>query len=143
MRTTFRPLCCAVRSGFENPAEKTAQEAPTTPVGSTEIPKDLPSTKTPQFHPIPINNNFSFQDNDLMPTNDENLPPPESVYLNPKPGCSWMPDSPPRTIANTNFSITSPKDLIPLPKINSVMKRVIKKRGKTAILTASPYKIEL
>ncbi|CAG9569625.1 unnamed protein product [Danaus chrysippus] len=102
---------------LKNPAEKTAQEAPTAPggdLGFTEIPKDLPSTKTPQFHPIPINNNFSVQDNDLMSTNDDNLPPPESVYLNPKPECSWMPDYPPRTISNTNFSITSLKDLIPV-----------------------------
>lgn len=32
---------------------------------------------------------------------------------------------------------------MPLPKVKAGMKRVTRKRGKTAILTASPYKAEL
>ncbi|CAG9827830.1 unnamed protein product [Diabrotica balteata] len=54
-----------------------------------------------------------------------------------------MPDSPVRTNADTHFSVTSPRDLIPLPKVKAGTKRAVKKRGKTAVLTASPYKVEL
>ncbi|KAG5863436.1 hypothetical protein JTB14_034522 [Gonioctena quinquepunctata] len=56
---------------------------------SEETPEDtLLSTDTPHVHPIPITEIFSVQDNPSVPTNDENLAPPVSIYLNPKPGCS-------------------------------------------------------
>ncbi|KAK4872159.1 hypothetical protein RN001_016283 [Aquatica leii] len=76
-------------------------------------------------------------------TSDENLASPVSIHVSPKPGCSWMSDSPSRIIADTNFSIASPKDLIPLPTVETGIRRVKRKRGKATILTTSPYKTEL
>jgi hypothetical protein len=41
------------------------------------------------------------------------------------------------------FPNASPEDLMPIPKSNKTTKRNSRRRGKTAILTESPYKNEL
>jgi transposase-like protein len=41
---------------------------------------------------------------------------------------------------NTSFRLKSPQAIIPIPKVSGNTKRVSRKRGKTAILTDSPYK---
>lgn len=51
--------------------------------------------------------------------------------------------STPCSAKSNNFLQKSPKDIIPIPKISGITKRVSKNRGKTAILTESPYKREL
>lgn len=63
----------------------------------------------------------------------------------PQPGCSWMQDSP-DTIASLQPKSafqTSPEALIPIPLIKQNIKRTSRKKGKTVIMTESPYKREL
>ena len=55
-----------------------------------------------------------------------------------QPGCSWMDNSP-----NSSYFMMSPKEIMPLPKEIRTTQRVSKRRGKTAIITESPYKNEL
>jgi len=50
------------------------------------------------------------------------------------PGCSHW---------SQPFPNSSPEDLMPIPKSNKTTKRNSRRRGKTAILTESPYKNEL
>lgn len=56
------------------------------------------------------------------------------------PGCSWMSND--GSTSSSGFHV-SPQHLIPIPKIRGSAKRTKRKRGKTAILTDSPYKQEL
>lgn len=69
-----------------------------------------------------------------------NLETPNS--LNPdvlnRPQCSWMPDNQPST-----FPVESPEDVLPIPKVKQIEKKNSRKRGKTVILTESPYKNEM
>ena len=101
---------------------------PTAPAATAPVQQHSNKLEIPQLHPTPIADNPSVQDNPSVLTNYENLAPP---VMNPKPGCFWMPDSPVRTNADTNFSITSPEDLILLPKEKTGKKSY--KRGKTVV----------
>ncbi|GBP77826.1 hypothetical protein EVAR_34369_1 [Eumeta japonica] len=65
----------------------------------------------------------------------------------PKPGCStWLInneiDRRPTTPQQSKFSVASPQQILPLPATRRTS-RVTRKRGKTVIITASPYKTEL
>lgn len=51
-----------------------------------------------------------------------------SPIFNPQPSTSWA---------------ITPKDVFPIPKALPKTKKIIRKRGRTAILTSSPYKNEL
>lgn len=63
---------------------------------------------------------------------DEYIPlTPTHSFL---PGCSHW---------SQPFPNSSPEDLMPIPKSNKTTKRNSRRRGKTAILTESPYKNEL
>lgn len=53
----------------------------------------------------------------------------------PQPGTSKESDS--------SFQFVSPTAITAVPKVNQSKKRVSRKRGKTVILTSSPYKTEL
>ena len=63
-----------------------------------------------------------------------------SGYDKPTPGCSWMTTD--LNDSATTFTV-SPEVLIPIPKVRGSAKRSNRRRGKTAILTDSPYKNEL
>ncbi|KAJ2937586.1 hypothetical protein O0L34_g12984 [Tuta absoluta] len=72
---------------------------------------------------------------------------PPADLGSPMPGCShWL--SPTeinnrcRTPQQTSFTVASPQEIMPLPATRKTT-RVTKKRGKTAIITSSPYKNEL
>uniref|UniRef100_A0A6P7G065 PHD finger protein ALFIN-LIKE 4-like n=1 Tax=Diabrotica virgifera virgifera TaxID=50390 RepID=A0A6P7G065_DIAVI len=41
------------------------------------------------------------------------------------------------------FTVVSPEIIMPIPKVQEIKKRTTRKRGKTAVLTDSPYKREL
>lgn len=77
-------------------------------------------------------------------TGDVNGPPAKKVRFsgNDKatPGCSWMTTD--MNDSATTFTV-SPEVLIPIPKVRGSAKRSNRRRGKTAILTDSPYKNEL
>ncbi|XP_069698806.1 uncharacterized protein [Periplaneta americana] len=63
----------------------------------------------------------------------------------PEPLCSEMPDTPthkPNSL-NSSFPSLSPENAMPVPKVKIGQRRVARKRGKTAILTSSPYKAQL
>nr|CAI5817341.1 unnamed protein product [Callosobruchus analis] len=69
------------------------------------------------------------------------------IEAEPQPGCStWMspvkmyqiPTTPPESV----FSVISPQQVMPCPATLKMI-RVTRKRGKTAIITFSPYKNEL
>ncbi|XP_030757332.1 uncharacterized protein LOC115883165 [Sitophilus oryzae] len=70
-----------------------------------------------------------------------------SDILNPLPGCSlWK--APNEFAASgvnkkSSFPCLSPEVALPIPKIQQTVKRANRKRGKTAILTSTPYKEEL
>lgn len=67
----------------------------------------------------------------IQPTDDN-----QSTHnFEPQPGCSSMPEK-------SAFNVASPKIVLPVPMIKSV-KRSTRRKGKTAILSASPYKYEL
>jgi hypothetical protein len=76
------------------------------------------------------------------------FPPVTSLNLDVRPYemvlrllCSaW---TPPTTAGTSSFPNLSPEDIFPLPKVSQEQKRLSRKRGKTAILTSSPYKEEL
>lgn len=87
--------------------------------------------------------------------NETHSLPPETRELNvqkgsthgpnvaPQPGCSWMPDQPVvLNSTNSAFPTASPDVLLPIPKTKCT-KRTTRKKGKTAIITESPYKAEL
>ncbi|KAL4710110.1 hypothetical protein ACJJTC_016512 [Scirpophaga incertulas] len=64
-----------------------------------------------------------------------------------KPGCSnWFDDTEinktPSTPQKSTFSVASPQQIMPFPATRKIS-RVVRKRGKTAIITSSPYKNEL
>lgn len=66
---------------------------------------------------------------------------------NPNPGCSfWLEKSEsersPTTPLKSSFLVASPKQIMPFPATRKTS-RTIRKRGKTAIITSSPYKKEL
>lgn len=69
-------------------------------------------------------------------------------YLQPGPSSRSQPDPPsspqPGTSSSsqTSFAV-SPKDIIPLPKTKVVKKETKRKKGTAAVLTSSPYKLEL
>lgn len=69
----------------------------------------------------------------------------QDSIIEPQPGCSWMPDSTNMLSSQKNsaFQATSPEALIPIPLIRQNVKRTSRKKGKTVILTDSPYKNEL
>lgn len=65
----------------------------------------------------------------------------------PQPGCSTWPDNfgidrRPVTPRESIFSLTSPVQVLPFPATQKTV-RSTRKRGKTAVITASPYKNEL
>ncbi|XP_049879436.1 uncharacterized protein LOC126376220 [Pectinophora gossypiella] len=45
--------------------------------------------------------------------------------------------------ANSSFHLVSPKQLMPYPRMTEKRPRQVRRRGKTAIITSSPYKAEL
>jgi hypothetical protein len=73
--------------------------------------------------------------------------PDEDSNVQPSPGCSWMvQDTPSMMVSGQKASSafqTSPEALVPIPLIKKNVNRTNRKRGKTAILTESPYKNEL
>ncbi|KAK5648134.1 hypothetical protein RI129_003026 [Pyrocoelia pectoralis] len=95
-------------------------EADFLPSATTDLEID-PSTPESEVEPI-------HQDKDVVQSIREKTPEPQ-------PGSSKESD--------TSFEFVSPKVIIAVPKINQSKKRVSRKRGKTTILTSSPYQKEL
>ncbi|CAH0727622.1 unnamed protein product, partial [Brenthis ino] len=100
-----------------------------------ETPEGDPGVKTPPRQPL----QEILTDNKTPPSQirqqGRNIQTPPK-QPSPQPGCSWMVDRP------SNFA-TTPEQIMPVPKENRTSKRVSKQRGKTAIITESPYKNEL
>ncbi|KAJ3645324.1 hypothetical protein Zmor_022990 [Zophobas morio] len=67
-----------------------------------------------------------------------------SDILNPQPQCSfWDNTTSKSNDSSSSFPCLSPKIALPVPIIKQTTKRVSRKRGKTVILTSTPYKEEL
>jgi hypothetical protein len=69
------------------------------------------------------------------------------IHSTPEPGCSTSFNIPeidrrPCTPRESIFTVASPQQIMPFPVTQKTV-RITKKRGKTAIITASPYKNEL
>ncbi|XP_050503508.1 PHD finger protein 13-like [Diabrotica virgifera virgifera] len=82
---------------------------------------------------------------ELIGTNSK-TPASNGEHLPVLPQCSWMPDHVqiPSAISNpTSFPTASPQHVLPIPKVEHNKKRTSRKKGKTAILTLSPYFEEL
>uniref|UniRef100_A0A1B6L3T1 HTH CENPB-type domain-containing protein n=1 Tax=Graphocephala atropunctata TaxID=36148 RepID=A0A1B6L3T1_9HEMI len=121
------------------------------PAATTDIQlddKDYPSEVPDQGSDVAVPEKSSTS------TTQQAIEPPSKkakpsldMNLHSRPGCSWMPDEPiftPQTKENTSaFHSASPEILIPIPLIKQNVKRTNRKRGKTVVLTDSPYKNEL
>ncbi|KAG8314367.1 hypothetical protein J6590_094205 [Homalodisca vitripennis] len=60
------------------------------------------------------------------------------------PGCShWVDGNQASQLGETSKFVVSPEVVMPIPKVKATTKRSNRKKGKTAILTESPYKREL
>ncbi|XP_050500719.1 uncharacterized protein LOC126880716 [Diabrotica virgifera virgifera] len=82
---------------------------------------------------------------ELIGTNSK-TPASNGEHLPVLPQCSWMPDPvqiPSATSKLTSFPTASPQHVLPIPKVEHNKKRTSRKKGKTAILTFSPYFEEL
>ena len=125
----------------EPSTQKVIEEPPTTEkeqVGKSSsgssVDKENPNTCNKRGEGVTVSS----------PTVGVNGTPAKKVQFNmddkATPGCSWMTtdmnDSP------TAF-IVSPENLIPIPKVRGSAKRTNRRRGKTAVITDSPYKNEL
>lgn len=97
----------------------------------------------------PVNMNV-FEDADFLPsaTTDIQLPPANTneattsesqEILNSRTPDKLEVDLP----SCSNFQSASPENITPIPKVAQKNKRVSKNRGKSAVLTSSPYKEEL
>jgi len=63
--------------------------------------------------------------------------------VEPQPGCSWMENRLTGSCQrNSAFTAVSPEVILPVPKSHCA-KRSTRKKGKTEIITGSPYKAEL
>ena len=92
-------------------------------------------------NPAPINNNEEATPEAEKP--EQKLPEPELAReRTPEPKLPFD-ISKPGTSKDTSFTFVTPEGIIPIPKIKETAKRISRKRGKTAILTSSPYKNEL
>lgn len=113
--------------------------ASTTDIAIHEAPSPSESQKLPE------NSEFNI----VTDARQKNESTPTKVIFTrneePQPGCSWMADNAGRSSpAETSaFLYASPQAIMPIPKVSANTKRVTRKRGKTAILTSTPYKEEL
>ncbi|XP_047022728.1 MFS-type transporter clz9-like [Helicoverpa zea] len=103
---------------------------------TTEIPSTTPSTSAdPYVNPTP---STSF-----APIVHSSIPSTSPLLIDPPPLSNNTPPVP-TTLKNQNRVTMSPADIMPVPKISAVRKRATDhRRGKTAIITSSPYKNEL
>lgn len=70
----------------------------------------------------------------------------KTIVLEPEPGCSYYPEPFIRTACRdltSSFNNASPSDILPIPSVQRTEKRKQYRRGKTAIITSTPYKNEL
>ena len=123
------------KTGIWPPDMKVFSESDFLPSATTDIEIRAPS---PVILDAPVNGN-SCEKTAKETTGNKN----DSHVAQPQ--CSWMPDSItdieiPRP---SSFPNASPENLMPIPKVKQGEKRVARKRGKTAILTSSPYRAEL
>lgn len=77
--------------------------------------------------------------NNSKERDNQRTPEPALRPSSPQPGCSGINNTMPKRSA---FGV-SPEAILPLPKEVRTSQRVTKRRGKTAIITESPYKKEL
>lgn len=127
------------------------QEAPTeNPITNeqsqiTNLQQNVSEEPIDEFE-APTSSKFEQRKNVAVATTERVKSPPlftASDILNPQPQCSSWGDIPlAKNNANSSFPCISPEVALPIPKI-STAKRVSRKRGKTAILTSTPYKDEL
>lgn len=94
----------------------------------------IPSIQTislPTVHPEIINPSVETNGNSTL-----------SLTQHDSPGCSHWPAGAEKPVRKELFAL-SPEEILPIPKSNKTTARISKRRGKTAILTESPYKNEL
>lgn len=111
----------------DNNAASSSINMPSSSCGSSQRPTDVPSSSCGSSQrplDVPSSNENSFQN-----------PVDVAANLSSEVGCSQIP---PRRLH------ISPKDIKPIPKVQSLKQRQTnRKKGKAAILTSSPYKSEL
>lgn len=143
------------KTGIWPPNENVFDESDFLPASTTDIPLDDEGNEQQS---LGENAHQTPEKSEIHKNRVETTPPPRVPMKNinndssPLPQCSWMPDAPPTRKATPNkvvlqepniFPLASPQDLQPIPNVTSVAKRPQRKRGKTAILTSTPYKMEL
>ena len=120
-----------------------ASETTDIPIVENSTPPPLP----PQTANTQVHTDTQIQADDDNPiTNIHSSNTNTNNMNNTEPGCShWQTQQSPQKSKDpreTIFAIASPKQLLPVP-VTTQTKRVSRKRGKTAIITSSPYKSEL
>lgn len=98
---------------------------------------------------IPVKKCQSASSNDVDEVfcTDKEQTPAKKPRLNDGlsvPGCShWVDGNQASQLGETSKFVVSPEVVMPIPKVKATTKRSNRKKGKTAILTESPYKREL
>ncbi|KAJ8956440.1 hypothetical protein NQ318_010753, partial [Aromia moschata] len=146
-------LKCFEKTGIWPTNEGIFSDSDLLPAETTNIPtaeaQAEPDCASAIVEPAPVDD--PIENNDSL--NNPSTPPPKVTMENsnktqndPLPQCSWMLDNPNAPIKKPNissFPALPPEIIMPIPKLKTDVKRVQRKRGKTAILTESPYKTEL
>ncbi|XP_060879229.1 uncharacterized protein LOC132951434 [Metopolophium dirhodum] len=91
----------------------------------------IQTNSLPIIHPS-TSNPIGQQNNDLT----------LSITQHSSPGCSHWSAGAEKSVTKSFFAL-SPEEIQPIPKSNKTTARISRRRGKTAILTESPYKNEL
>ena len=154
------------KTGIWPPNQNVFEESDFLPASTTDIPlhdegnyNEFPQiNQRSEQQPLGNNTHQTPEKATIHKTKVETTPPPHVPIRNsnndssPLPQCSWMADAPPVYKKSPNkvvleepniFPLASPQDLQPIPNVTSVAKRPQRKRGKTTILTSTPYKVEL
>ncbi|KAG8245865.1 hypothetical protein J6590_097659 [Homalodisca vitripennis] len=131
---TFDPKTCYRRS------QCTQGEADFLPADTTDVREQPITTGTQNKETQPTEPFISSQNTEDLNLDLITEAASSDPHIDPIPGCSWMSDA----VAGerSSFQVASPENVLPFPKSNS-MKRSNRKKGKTAIITESPYKNEL
>jgi hypothetical protein len=130
------------KTGIWPPNKNIFCEADFLPADTTDVREQPITTGTQNKESQPTEPFISSQNTedlnlDLM---TEAAPSGSDPHIDPIPGCSWMSGA--GAGKKSSFQVASPENVLPIPKSNS-MKRSNRKKGKTVIITESPYKNEL
>jgi hypothetical protein len=120
-------------------------------ISETNKPNTIPNIENSNEVMVAVNEpmNISGSNNPQTDSsqNVEDPISPQKHSVEPQQGCSFWKDSPEKVLTpagKTTFNMASPELILRIPKATRKnIKRTVRKKGKTVVLTESPYKNEL